>query len=306
MKKGLYALILIIAIFSILYHSKSLSSDAKIQIHAHRGGAALYPENTTQAMLNAVDLGVPVLELDLHITKDSLVVVSHDAWLKSVKAVTPEGKKIDVTDEMSYNIYTMNYDSLRQYSVGVFANPAYPQRVDIKSQIPLVSDMIDTVEKYVKENGLTPVSYNIEIKSDPSKDGVYSPTYDVFADLCMKVLLSKKLGDRLLVQCFDVRTLNYLNSKYKGTRLSYLTEVIDGKTPDFDTLMSMLEFVPQVYSPESCMLTKEIAQKAKTMGMELAPWTVDDEKEALRLKNIGVEAIITNKPDSMMKWLGIK
>lgn len=271
-------------------------------VHAHRGGAALYPENTVLAMTHAATIGVPVLELDLHVTKDSMVVVSHDAFLNSVKALTPEGDTIPVgKDKEDYRIYSMPYDSLRRYDVGSRPNPAYPRRKNVKCCVPLVTDLIDSVELLTKSNGIAPVGYNIEIKSDPSKDGIYSPDYKTFADLCMKVLLSKKLGDRLLVQCFDVRTLNYLHEKYPSVRLSYLVE---DKNATFEELMSRLNFIPQVYSPESDMLTKEVMEKARAKGMEVAPWTVDDKTEAERLKKLGVDAIITNQPDSMMVWLG--
>lgn len=270
-------------------------------VHAHRGGAALYPENTILAMTHAAAIGVPVMELDLHVTKDSMVVVSHDAFLNHVKVLTSQGETIPASKDRDYKIYAMTYDSLRRYDVGSLPNPAYPGRKNVKCCVPLVTDLIDSVELLTKSNGIAPVSYNIEIKSDPLKDGIYSPDYRAFADLCMKVLLSKKLGDRLLVQCFDVRTLNYLHEKYPNVRLSYLVE---DKNATFEELMSRLNFVPQVYSPESDMLTEEIAVKVREKGMELAPWTVDDKPEVERLKKLGIDAIISNQPDSVMRWLG--
>lgn len=270
-------------------------------VHAHRGGAALYPENTILAMTHAVATGVPVMELDLHVTKDSMVVVSHDAYLNHVKTLTPEGEPIPAGKDKDYKIYAMTYDSLRRYDVGSLPNPAYPRRKNVKCCVPRVTDLIDSVELLTESNGIAPVGYNIEIKSDPLKDSIYSPDYRTFADLRMKVLLSKKLGDRLLVQCFDARTLNYLHEKYPDVRLSYLVE---DKNTTFEELMSRLDFVPQVYSPQSDMLTEEIAVKVRAKGMELAPWTVDDKPETGRLKKLGVDAIITNRPDSLMQWLG--
>lgn len=270
-------------------------------VHAHRGGAALYPENTILAMENAVSIGTPVLELDLQITKDSMVVVSHDAYLNSIKATCPDGTPILADQEKEYKIYNMTYDSLRTYDVGSRPNPNYPKRKNLKCCVPLVTDLIDHVELLIKNKNLRPVSYNIEIKSDPSKDGVFSPDYKTFADLCMTVLLSKNLGDRLLIQCFDVRTLNYLHENYPDVRLSYLVE---DKKATVEELLSRLSFTPDVYSPESDMLTESIAQKIHGKGMEIAPWTVDDKKEVERLRQLGVDAIITNQPDSVMVWLG--
>ena len=117
----------------------------------------------------------------------------------------------------------------------------------------------------------------------------------------MQVMLSKDLGDRLLVQCFDPRTLNYLHERYPSVRLSYLVE---DSVASFEEMMSRLDFTPQVFSPESRLLTKDMMRAARAKGMEIVPWTVDDRKEAERLKRLGVDAIITNRPDRVMEWLG--
>ena len=251
-------------------------------------------------MVNAVRIGVPVMELDLQVTKDSCVVVSHDAYLNAAKALTPEGKEIPAGKDKDYRIYGMDYDSLRLYDVGSKPNPDYPGRVNTPCRIPLLSDLIDNVENTAKATKDT-VRYNIEIKSDPAKDGVFSPDYRTYADLCMQVMLSKDLGDRLLVQCFDPRTLNYLHERYPSVRLSYLVE---DSVASFEEMMSRLDFTPQVFSPESRLLTKDMMRAARAKGMEIVPWTVDDRKEAERLKRLGVDAIITNRPDRVMEWLG--
>jgi glycerophosphoryl diester phosphodiesterase len=269
-------------------------------VHAHRGGAALYPENTIPAMLHAVEIGVPMLELDLHVTRDSQVVVSHDAYMNPIKALKPNGDNIPVDSARMYSIYSMTYDSLKRYDVGSRPNPAFPNRKNLKCSVPLVSDLIDSVERCTRIKGLRSVGYNIEIKSWPDKDGIYSPDYRTFADLCMKVLLSKNLGDRLLLQCFDSRTLNYVHEKYPNVRLSYLVEDM---TVDFEELMKRINFVPQVISPNHAMVDSAFMDKSRKLGMEVAPWTVDDKDEIMRLRTLGVDAIITNQPDCVMNWL---
>lgn len=272
-------------------------------IQAHRGGAALYPENTIAAMIHAVKLGVPVLELDLHITKDQKVVVSHDAYLNAKKTLRPDGKRIDPQEQMNYRIYQMNYDSLKQYDVGSLPFSEFPNRKNIACHVPLVSDLIDTVERYTKTNNLPPVGYNIEIKSDTSKDGVFSPDYKRFADLVMEVLLKKDLGNRLTIQSFDFRTLNYLYNKYPKLNYSYLVEP-NGET--FQQSLSHLNFVPHIYSPDYRMVTQKMIKKAHKRKMLIIPWTIDDKNNIKRLQKLGVDAIITNQPDSAMIWLSSK
>ena len=277
-----------------------LPADNGPAIQAHRGGAAVSPENTIEAMIDAVRHGIDVIELDLHVTRDSQVVVSHDACLRPLTTLTPDGDTVPVTGGDGYRIYAMDYDSLSRFDVGSLPDPRWPHRKNIKCSVPRLADLIDSVETFTRREGLHPVDYNIEIKSSPSKDGIYAPDYKTFADECMDVILSKELGYRVIVQSFDVRTLEYLRSKYPSLCLSYLVE---DSTMSFEEQMDKLNFVPQYYSPESRMLNAETVAKAHEMGMQVLPWTVDDMQEALRMKAIGVDAVITNQPDSMSVWL---
>lgn len=287
---------------SLLAGCNNLSHQEKeVLIHAHRGGAAIYPENTIEAMIHAVDLGVSYLEFDLHVSKDSQVVVSHDAYFNSKKALTPSGDTIPVDSCKLYRLWEMSYDSICTYDVGSKPNARYPRRHNMVACIPLVSALIDSVEAYVNARELTPVKYNIEIKSWPAKDSIFTPDYKTFADLCMKDLLSHQLGDRLLVQCFDTRTLNYLHIKYPEVRLSYLVELEENVS--FSDFMKRLDFVPEAYSPQYPMVDAALVDSCKAYNMTLAPWTVDKRKDILHLASLGVDEIITNQPDSVMIWL---
>ena len=140
--------------------------------------------------------------------------------------------------------------------------------------------------------------YNIEIKSSASRDGIYSPEYREFTDLAMAVLLSKGLGDRLLVQCFDTRTLKYLHECYPQVRLSYL---VDAKSPDLAANLEGLGFVPEVYSPEFHMVTPEMLQQAHERGMRVVVWTVNEEADIQKMIELGVDGIISDYPDRVLK-----
>lgn len=273
---------------------------SKPVVHAHRGGAALYPENSLWAMVNAAEKGVRVLEMDLQITKDRVVVVSHDPYLASEKVLTPDGKCISADEEKNYAIYSMDYDSLKKYDIGSVPSKLYPDRKNLKCCVPTLESVLLCVESMTKSLGIKPVFYNIEIKSDPSRDSVYSPDYKTYADLCMKVIKESGIGNRFIIQCFDTRTLNYIHKKYPSVTLSYLVE---DSVAGFDEIMSRLDFVPEWYSPESKLVDRPMMKKARNLNMKVVPWTVDDKKEADRLKRLGVDAIITNRPDSMLVWV---
>ena len=268
-----------------------------IDVQAHRGGAGLMPENTIEAMKHALDMGVNTLELDLQLSKDGLVVVSHDPYFHHRYAIRPDGSYVEKDDPKEY-IYTMPYSEVAKYDVGSRESEVWPGKACIKTVKPLANDLIDFVENYTKENGLSPVRYNIEIKSkDAAGEGQNWPTYDRFVTECCKFLHSKQLDDRLVVQSFDVRALNYMHEKYPEFILSYL---VDANAPDFDTYMGYLKFTPQWLSPHHTITDEALVQKCREKGIKLVPWTVDKPEDIKRILDLGVEAIISNYPDRVL------
>ena len=265
-----------------------------IDVQAHRGGAGLMPENTIPAMQNALDLGVNTLEFDLHLSQDGQVVVSHDNHFHPRYSTRPDGTLIQEEDPKEY-LYTMPYDSIAKYDVGQRFVERWPGQVKMAVSKPLASELIDFAEGYAK----TPVNYNIEIKSWPGEgEGTLWPEYHVFCDTCVPLLLSKNLGSRLIVQCFDTRALNYMHATWPELTLSYLTEDYDGG--DIEALLQNLDFVPQWWSPESSVVTPENVAWCHAHGIGVVPWTVDDPAEMQRLVDCGVEAIISNYPDILI------
>lgn len=268
-----------------------------VDVQAHRGGAGLWPENTLTSMTNAALMGVNTLELDLQVSKDGKVVVSHDAYFHPRYATRPDGSEVKPDDPKEY-LYTMPYDSIAKYDVGKRASEVWPGKEQSPAVKPLATELIDSVETLVSDNGLSPLRYNIEIKCKKGKDeGVNWPEYHEFVDKCMELLLSKNLGDRLVVQCFDVRALNYMHEKYPQVKLSYL---IGKKDTDWDTYMGKLEFTPDWLSPEHSTVDKKMVDNCRKAGIKLVPWTVDEESEIQRMIDLKVDAIISNCPDRVL------
>ena len=284
----------------VLHVSCVSDEDQQLVVQAHRGGAALYPENTVPAMINAVKIGVRTLELDLQVTKDCHVVVSHDPFVNSTKGLYPNGDRITKDYEDSLLIFSMTYDSLRRYDVGSLNNSCYPRRTNLKCAIPTLSDLIDCVETYTSSIGKSPVCYNIEIKSSTENDGIKTPDYKTFCDLTMEVLKEKKLKNRLCIQSFDPRSLNYIHQKFPSVILSYLVEDRGKSVADF---LSELDFIPEIISPDHSIVDKEFVSAAHARNLKVIPWTVDKKDEVLRLNELGVDEIITNEPDSVLSWI---
>ena len=271
-------------------------------VQAHRGGMGLYPEESLAAMLNAVDLGVNTLEMDLCITQDSVVILSHDKFFHSRYSTRPDGTPVELEDPKTY-VYTLPYQEILKWDVGQKANPAWPEKNCQPAVKQRASEVINAVEAYCKEKKLAPMHYNIEIKCATSEDGdgregIDWPYFKEFTDLCMATLDSLHLGDRLIIQCFDHRALNYIHEAYPGHILSYLVEYED---KDFDEYMGLLNFTPEWLSPQHTLVDEKLMERAHARSMKVVTWTVDDKEEMRRLIGLGVEGIISNYPNRLLE-----
>lgn len=279
-----------------------LSSKAqqKTDVQAHRGGMGLMPENTVPAMLNAVKLGARTLELDCIITADNKVVVSHDAYMSAEFMRKPDGSDISKEEQKKLALYSMTYDSIRKYDAGTKPHPRFPQQQKMMVHRPLLADLIDSVEAYVKQHHLKPVYYNMETKSSPDGDGVYNPTPDVFVERVMAVINQKKIAARVTIQSFDIRTLQVLHKKWPKQK----TALLIGNQQSFAANIAELGFVPDIYSPNFKLVTPELIKEAHAKKVQVLPWTVDEEADLQQLLSLGVDGIITNYPDRLIKIVG--
>ncbi|MDR6341400.1 glycerophosphoryl diester phosphodiesterase [Filimonas zeae] len=277
-----------------------LMKEPAIDVQAHRGGTGLMPENTVASMLNAVKLGVKTLELDCSITADKKVVVSHDPYMSADIMLKPDGSPISKEEEKGLAIYKMPYDSVRSYQAGVKPHPVHQQQAHVKTYKPLLSELIDSVEAYVKANHLKPVCYNMETKCMPQYDNVFHPAPDEFVKLVMEVLKEKGIQNRVIIQSFDVRTLQILHKHYPAMQTSLLVYGQDS----FETQINKLGFYPTTYSPYFSLVTPELVKAAHTNHVTVLPWTVNKEEDMKQMATYGVDGIISDYPDKLIGLFG--
>ena len=266
-----------------------------IDFQAHRGGRGLMPENTIPAMLAVMDNPkVTTLEMDLAITKDKQVVVSHDPILNPIITTKPDGTFIKGNELNENIIYQMNYEQLQKFDVGLKPHPGFPQQKKIAAFIPTLSDLIDRVE--AKSATMDhKMFYNIEIKSVDGKDIVEHPAPEEFVDLVVNLIKQKNVMKRTSIQSFDLRPLKVLHQKYPNVQTAYLVE---GKnTGDVKMKLDVLGFTPTIYSPEFKYVTKEVVEFCHAQHMKIIPWTVNTKKEIDALIALGVDGIITDYPN---------
>lgn len=259
----------------------------------HRGCRGLYPENTIPAMLHAIDLGVTTLETDAVITRDKQVILSHEPFFNHEISTHPDGSPVTETAEKQLNIYQMDYAEIRRYDVGSRIHPRFPGQKKIKVSKPLLSDMIDSVEQYCLSNQKPFPQYNIETKTQPATDNIYHPGPAPFVELLVAVIREKKIEKRVIIQSFDIRTLQYLHTHYPDIRTALLVE--DAKP--FTMQLRELGFIPTIYSPAFSLVTPLLVKQCHDAGISLIPWTVNDPAKIKALKKMGVNGVISDFPD---------
>jgi glycerophosphoryl diester phosphodiesterase len=264
-------------------------------IQGHRGCRGLMPENTIPAMIKALDLGVTTLEMDVVITKDKKVVLSHDQWFAQEITTKPDGTYMGEREERKFNIYWMTYEDVKTFDVGMKPHPRFPQQAKLKVVKPLLSDLIDSVKQYMMTSKRKFPYYNIETKSNPEFDGVFQPKPDEFVELLMGVIKEKGIEDHVIIQSFDFRTLQYLHQHYPAIKTAMLIEDFDKRSPEDQ--LNALGFTPTIYSPDYSLVNKDLLKKCHQQNIKVIPWTVNDKETGEKLKAMGVDGIITDYPN---------
>jgi glycerophosphoryl diester phosphodiesterase len=299
-----------------------------LDIQAHRGARGLLPENTLPAFVRALSIGVSTLELDCAITRDGVVVVSHDATLNPEITRGPDGKWITRSD-LAINQFT--FDELQRFDVGRI-NPAceYAQRFPRQQGIDGTRmPQLEDVFALARQAGNNAVRFNIETKISP-----LHPTRTVapeaFAAALISLIKNNGLQQRVTVQSFDWRTLAAVQRDAPGIATSYLTAqqpfmdniLAHEKTSPWNAGLHISQFggsVPRmvraaggvpgvIWSPCSNDVANEggtsAIDEAHALGLKVVVWTVNAEAEMRRMIEFGVDGIISDYPDVLRRVAG--
>lgn len=261
----------------------------------HRGCRGLMPENTIPAMIKALDLGVTTLEMDAVITKDSQVVLSHEPFFNHEISTSPDGLPISEATEKQHNIFQLDYAQVKGYDVGLAKHPRFPRQEKIAAVKPLLADVFDAADAHAKKTNRALPFYNIETKSQASTDNQFHPEPGRFVELLMQVIQQKKIEQRVIIQSFDVRTLQYLHQHYPQIQTAYLVE--RPSLNSMDAQINKLGFTPTIFSPEHRLVTTAMINYCREKKIKLIPWTVNELSTIQKLKDMGVDGIISDYPD---------
>ena len=286
-------------------------------IEAHRGGRALLPENTLPAFANALSMGVDTLELDINITRDNAIIVSHERVLNPDLARDALGNYIAPP---GIPFVTLSLDEVKAYDVGQirpdsdYARQFPDQRALPGTRIPKLSEVFDLVRR----SGDAHVRLNIETKIDPDHPD-QSPAPERFVTLLLDLLKAEKFGNRVMVQSFDWRTLQLVQKLAPAIPTVYLT-IQMGRSPtisldqatrwtagfnpadhDHSVPRTIKAAGGAIWSPFFRDVDAALISESHRLGLKVVVWTVDKADDMARLIDLGVDGIISDNPDLLRK-----
>lgn len=280
-------------------NSKPIHMNTEIDVQGHRGCRGLRPENTIMAFKRAIDIGVNTLELDVVVNRNHDIIVSHEPFFNHEISTGPNGESIDEANEKKYNIYEMSLHEIQLFDVGLKKHPRFSTQKKVKAIKPSLREMVDEIENYVRSNNFVLPEYNIEIKRVKENDGIFHPDMTTFADVVCKEIIELGIAERTTVQCFDVETLQYVHIAYPQFRLVLL---IENRQP-FERNIKNLGFKPWAYSPYFKLISHDLIDYCKREKIKVIPWTVNEEKDILRMMEFGVDGIISDYPDRVVELI---
>jgi glycerophosphoryl diester phosphodiesterase len=274
----------------------ALAQKPTFDLQGHRGCRGLMPENTIPAFLKALDLGVNTLELDVVISKDGQVVVSHEPYFNPDISTDPTGKQL--TKDSKTNLYLMNYAEIKQYDCGMIGNPNFLEQQKLKTHKPLLTDVFKAVTEHCKKNKIKLPNYNIEIKSEENEYDITQPKPALFSDLVYAVIAKNLPLNKLTLQSFDFNILKYWHlqigkSKYKKVKLAALVANMKG----IEANLQDLGFRPEIYSPYFKLIDNEKVMLLHQKNIKVIPWTVNEVADIKTVIGYGVDGLISDYPN---------
>jgi glycerophosphoryl diester phosphodiesterase len=282
---------------------------AAFDLQGHRGARALAPENTLAGFRLAAAIGVTTLELDLGVSRDGQLVISHDPRLNPDLTRDAAGLWIAAPGPA---LNTLTAEELQRHDVGRlkpgtrYAAGFARQQPHDGERIPTLQQLFDEVARW----GARELRFNIEIKMTPGEPAL-TPPPEEFALKVVDLVRRFGLDERVTVQSFDWRAIRAVQAIAPQLRTAALTvrsrnfdNLADGRWTAGLQLADHGGSVPAlvkaagatVWSPNVTDLSASAVKEARSLGLQVVPWTVNDADTMQRLLDWGVDGLITDDP----------
>jgi len=280
---------LLIALFScetsMNSHDQIPSVPLNFDWQGHRGCRGLMPENSIEGFIAALEYPITTLELDVVLSRDGVVVVSHEPCFS---------EEICLCDSLQVNnLYQMTYDEIKQVDCGSKQHPRFPKQQKRNTYKPSLIDVVNEVKMFCDKNKRPLPGFNIELKSKPEWDREFLPDTRYFVERVYQTIRTLGIEENTTIQSFDPRVLNIFRGMKTQLTFAFLTE--DGMDPLEQ--MQVLTVLPHIYSPHYKSLSKGAVKELQMMNIRVIPWTVNDLESMRQLLAMGVDGIITDYPN---------
>jgi len=265
----------------------------------HRGCRGLLPENTIASFKEAIKLGVQAIELDVVVSGDNKIVVSHEPFMSQTYCLKPDGDELTIDEDQEYNLFQMSYEEIIQFDCGLKTHPRFPDQKNQKAYKPLLNEVIEACENFVKQNSHESIDYIIEIKSNPKYYNVFYPEPYEYVRLVLEAISGYDFKNRIVLKSFDVIVLNEIKKQHPEIKVSLLInrqEVISDK-------LKQLDFKPEILGPYFELLTKETVAKYQNLDFKIFTWTINESLGIKRIQDYEVDGIITDYPNRVNNGL---
>jgi glycerophosphoryl diester phosphodiesterase len=281
-----------------MFSSNVLAQSPKsFDIQGHRGTRGLMPENTIPAFLKALELGVNTLEMDVVVSRDNQLVVSHDPYFSSEVSLDKNASPILPEKQTDYNLFKMDYSEIKLFDVGSLSNKRFPEQRKMKTYKPLLRHVFTETQKYIRKHKLEPTMYNIETKSTVEGDNVFHPPSAIFARLLYDEIIKNKMQKFVTIQSFDVRTLQ----EFKKFNIKMPLVLLVENKDDIEKNIERLGFKPEIFSPNYLLIDETAVKYCHQRNIKIIPWTVNEIADLERMKTFDLDGIITDYPDRAIK-----
>lgn len=240
------------------------------------------PENTLPGFEFAIAAGADAIELDVAVTRDDVVVVSHDPKLNRSICLSPDRPR---------PIRESTLEEVRRWDCGTRRNPRFPK------QMPVPGARIPTLDQVLALADRGQFLFNIEIKSFPERPAL-APPPEQFAELVWDAIRRHKVEKRTIVQSFDFRILHAMRKLAPASRLAALYV---GAPKSFDTIAHQAG--ADIVAPYHPLVSPRKVQDAHAVGLQVIPWTANRPGEWKRLVAAQVDGIITDNPTALLEYL---
>lgn len=266
----------------------------------HRGCRGLIPENTVPAFQRALQYPeVTTMELDVAVSKDGKIIVSHEPWMSHHICTKPDGTQVTKDEAMNLKIMEMTVEEIQKYDCGKRGNERFPEQEKMEVYKPTLREVVDEVRINSFQRGIQMPFFNIEIKSRPEGDDIFHPKPEEFARLLLNEINDMNISGNSCIQSFDVRAIQAVKKQAPEMTTALLIENLKG----IDANLDALGFKPDIYSPYYKLLRRKHIKKLHKLGIKVIPWTVNTTKAMKKLRRKGVDGIITDYPNLISEVL---